>query len=136
MILKYGKEIDKVSLGRDLEKKIELMNNYKKWAEKCLTEFDSNLHYSCRICESESLTEFVNVNSYHYAFCENCNYIVLLNLPDVEKMYNTNDSPMSDIFLDDRFFLRRAETIMVPKIKFILDNFTPPLKTKPLNGVI
>jgi hypothetical protein len=29
MILKYGKEIDKLSLGRDLEKKIELMNNYK-----------------------------------------------------------------------------------------------------------
>jgi SAM-dependent methyltransferase len=119
---KYGKDVNMRYLKRDLEKIKRMINNCRDFSEGNLVPIDKNIEYDCRICHSKYHKEFTIVHGYHYSICDNCDSIVLLNIPDAKKLYASENSEASSIYLDDEVFLKRAETIGLPKVNFVLES--------------
>jgi hypothetical protein len=129
MIQKFGKKINMRALKRDLTKICEMIDKDKCFSKENIVPYDPSGKYFCRICFSKEYTEFTIVNGYHYALCKKCGSIVLLNIPDVKRLYNSECSIASDIYLDDEVFHQRVQDIAMPKLQFILECITPPTHT-------
>jgi DNA-directed RNA polymerase subunit RPC12/RpoP len=135
MIRKFGKEINMLSMQqRDMEKKLDLILSFKLWAEKNLVPFSNNENYFCRLCHSKKHHEFAVIYGYHYAECENCGSIILLNIPLVKKLYTSECSVMTNAYLDETYFLNRCRDIALPKVEFIFDVVDKLLPIPPNGG--
>jgi len=119
MLQKYGKNVNMRFLKRDIVKIKEMIRNNSEFSRENLVPFNEKLNYECRICHNNNFLKFTNVRGYEYVQCTNCKSIILLNIPDVEKLYKENDSKASTIYLNEEAFHRRVETIAIPKIQFI-----------------
>jgi SAM-dependent methyltransferase len=123
MLIKFGKKADMYIIqGRDFEKKHKLMLEYKKWSEKALIPYNENNEYKCRICNCKKFDKFVDIYGFYYVQCEECESIILLNLPDVKTLYNSEESTMADVFLNDEYFISRTKNIGLPKAEFVLNS--------------
>jgi len=119
MLQKYGKNVDMRFLKRDIVKIKEMIQNNSEFSRENLVRFNEKLNYECRICHNKNFSKFTNVHGYEYVQCITCKSIILLNIPDVKKLYEQNESKASMIYLNEEVFYRRVETIAVPKIQFI-----------------
>lgn len=117
---KYGKQVDFYSLNRNIETLTNYAKNARGGGEKYFKT--AEIDTKCRICGSVNIHKYVTINScYKYLECENCKAIVLGNLPNIQEMYEGNDSE-KNIYLDDRLFEKRVDMITRPKIDFALEN--------------
>jgi hypothetical protein len=121
MIRKYGKEINMRSLNRNIETIRNLVDHFKNFAIQNLEPYNEKIKYECRICHSKKHIPFTKVIGYSYNFCLNCNSIILLNIPDVKKLYESENMQASCIYLNDENFLKRVNSIAVPKLNFVLE---------------
>jgi len=121
MLNKYGKNVNMRFLKRDIGKIKKLIKDNDEFCFNNLIKFDDKKEYECRICHNKKIKKYLNVKGYEYAKCSDCESIVLLNIPDVKKLYEKDGTPASTIYLDKDVFQRRVETIALPKIEFILE---------------
>jgi DNA-directed RNA polymerase subunit RPC12/RpoP len=121
MLRKYGKDMNMRFLKRDLGAIKQMIESCAKFSRENLAQLDEKKTYNCRICHSKSFSKFTNVRGYEYVQCADCGSIVLLNIPDVRKLYEKEGTIASTIYLDEEVFQRRVETIALPKIKFIVE---------------
>jgi len=122
MLRKYGKNVDMRFLKRDFVKIKEMIQNNSEFSYENLVQYDEKQSYECRICHNSNFLKFTNVRGYHYVQCTTCKSIVLLNIPDVKKLYESDESKASTIYLDEEAFHRRVKAIALPKIQFIVES--------------
>lgn len=119
-IRKYGKNVNMRFLKRDIEKIKQMIDSCARFSYENLIQFNEKQNYDCRICHSKNLSKFTNVRGYEYVKCTDCESIVLLNTPNVKRLYEKEGTTASTIYLDDEVFQRRVETIALPKIEFVV----------------
>ena len=126
MIERFGKQLNMKSLNRDLDKirryGEEGRNNCAKYF---LSQASDNV--CCRICGSDDTKHFIKMNSqssfsYDYNICNRCGSVFLKNLPDIKKMYTTEDASANlPEYISKDIYERRIEMISAPKVNFVLD---------------
>jgi len=126
---KFGKNIDQRYLKRDFKKIKEMVDTIKVFCQENLEPFDNSKGYVCRVCNSKTHTPFVNIWGYYYNLCAECNSVVLLNIPNARKLYDAEHSAASNHFLDEDVFVKRVQTIALPKVQFIFEAIEQDLKT-------
>lgn len=130
----YGKDFDLRNLNRNIESVKKLMNERDVLMEK---HKPSSFLFACRICDGDDFINFADIKDYKYVFCRKCESVVLLNIPNVEILYDSSEALntmyTADIFISEK----RIKDIAVPKAAFVFkvlyetvnkynDNFPDP----------
>lgn len=121
MVELYGKDIQMRKL-RSLEGEKILNDRAKTAADAYFSHCGSKHGSKCRICDSEDTSLYFEAyGGYLYYECHNCGSLFLDNLPDLEKMYRTDDLSNTKALIDDTIFQERVKQFQTPKVDFVLD---------------
>jgi 2-polyprenyl-3-methyl-5-hydroxy-6-metoxy-1,4-benzoquinol methylase len=121
MIEKYGKTIDFRYINRDLNR-IKVHNEHSLEVCGRFYNADSSFDGKCRICGSTDMTPFCRMNDqYSYFRCNNCNCIVMGNLPNIKEMYVDEKSANGLDHTDLSIYEKRVDMIFKPKVDWILE---------------
>lgn len=118
MIKKYGKPFDKHKINRNtitIEKMVEDCQNLI-----IATDILHTLENKCRICGSSELSHYITMgNKFDYYRCCNCRSLVMLELPEIRKIYDSNQTNPVNHYVDEGLFHLRVEMIANPKAEFV-----------------
>lgn len=124
-ITKFGKPLDMRVLKRGIDWRKEIAGDQKILAERFKAHLMS-LDF-CPICKSTHFSTYVIVFGYQYSMCQSCGHIYCATPPlefAIAELYSSESklkSVQSKIYLDEELFNIRADSIALPKVRFIID---------------
>lgn len=122
MYRRYGKKVEMKQLCRNLSKIRSYISDDAMYSEKFYNGENSSCDARCRICGSKDRTLFLkSQEKYNYYLCNNCKAVYLDNLPNVQKMYDNDESTNSFEYIDESIYKKRVDMISGPKVEFVLE---------------
>lgn len=119
---KYGKKIEMRTINRNVSSIKEMIDKTKRDCIRCFRSEKSSHEGKCRVCDSKEVIPFMTINGqYRYYQCSSCGSLFLDNLPDMDKLYQGEDSGNIKTYIDNSVYEKRVEMISAPKVNFVLD---------------
>ncbi len=118
MIVKYGKPINFLELGRDLRYLREAGHRYAALCER-MAKLESVIVDTCPVCRSTLYVPIASINGFAYRECGNCGHVYLQEYPaDLYAIYEKS-SEQKALYISETAFRQRCAVIAAPKAAFI-----------------